>query len=63
MTLLAQVWHQRGRQLQEQGQLEAAAEAYQQALTLEPGRLRSLNNLAVLYLAQGREAESLSLLK
>jgi len=62
MTLRAQDWHQRGRQLQEQGQLEAAAEAYQRALTLEPGRLRSLNNLAVLRLAQGREAESLALL-
>lgn len=62
MTRTSHDWHQLGRQLQEQGQLVEAEQAYHQALGLEPGRLRSLNNLAVLCMAQARFLESEALL-
>ena len=48
----AEDWHRLGRQRQLEGDGEAAEAAYRQALALEPGYLRSLNNLAVL--AMGR---------
>jgi Flp pilus assembly protein TadD len=44
----ASVWHQRGRELQLQGDSAGAEHAYQQALALDPHYRRSLNNLAVL---------------
>ena len=46
----AAAWHQRGRELQLQGDAAAAEQAYRQALALEPLYRRSLNNLAVLLL-------------
>lgn len=47
-------WHQRGRDCQLRGDGEAAERAYRRALELDPGYLRTLNNLAVL--AMGRFA-------
>ena len=54
----AHYWHSRGRELQEQGDLQAAEKAYLLALQQEPNRLRTLNNLSVLYLRQGRIEEA-----
>ena len=62
MTGAVAQWHQVGRQLQEQGQLDRAEHAYRQVLALEPARLLTLNNLAVLLMAQERFAESSALL-
>ena len=62
MTRSSHDWHQLGRQLQEQGQLPEAERAYHQALRLDPGRLRSLNNLAVLCMGRERYAEAEALL-
>jgi Tfp pilus assembly protein PilF len=57
----AVAWHQRGRELQLQGDVAAAEQAYRQALTLEPLYRRSLNNLAVLLLQrfEPQQAEQL----
>jgi len=54
----AHYWHARGRELHEQGQLQAAEEAYLLALKQEPNRLLTLNNLAVLCIRQGRIEEA-----
>ena len=62
MTGAVAQWHQVGRQLQEQGQLDRAEHAYRQVLALEPDRLLTLNNLAVLLMAQERFTESSALL-
>ena len=48
----AEDWHRLGRKRQLEGDWPAAEAAYRQALALDPGFLRSLNNLAVL--AMGR---------
>ena len=57
----AVAWHQRGRELQLQGDAAAAEQAYRQALALEPLQRRSLNNLAVLLLQrfEPQQAEQL----
>jgi len=57
----AAAWHQRGRELQLQGDAAAAEQAYRQALALEPLQRRSLNNLAVLLLQrfEPQQAEQL----
>ena len=57
----AAAWHQRGRELQLQGDAAAAEQAYRQALALEPLYRRSLNNLAVLLLQrfEPQQAEQL----
>jgi len=47
-------WHRRGRDLQLQGDHDGAQRAYLKALELDPGYLRSLNNLAVLAMAAQR---------
>jgi Flp pilus assembly protein TadD len=44
----ASAWHQRGRELQLQGDSSGAEHAYQQALARDPLYCRSLNNMAVL---------------
>ena len=54
----AHYWHSRGRELQEQGDLQAAEKAYLLALQQEPNRLRTLNNVSVLYIRQGRIEEA-----
>ena len=46
--LAAERAHQRGLEAQQSGDRTSAEAAYQEALALVPGRLRSLNNLAVL---------------
>jgi len=57
----AAAWHQRGRELQLQGDAAAAEQAYRQALALDPLYRRSLNNLAVLLLqrVEPQQAEQL----
>jgi tetratricopeptide (TPR) repeat protein len=57
----AAAWHQRGRELQLQGDAAAAERAYRQALALDPLYRRSLNNLAVLLLQrfEPQQAEQL----
>ena len=54
--------HQRGLEAQLAGDLSSAACAYREALTLEPGRVRSLNNLAALMMQQGNLQQATSLL-
>ena len=54
--------HQRGLSAQRAGDLERASIAYQEALRLEPGRVRSLNNLAALVMQQGDLQQAASLL-
>ena len=54
--------HQRGLSAQQAGDLARASIAYQEALRLEPGRVRSLNNLAALVMQQGDLQQAASLL-
>ena len=58
----AEAAHQRGLTSQQAGDLERASLAYQEALRLEPGRVRSLNNLAALVMQQGDLRQAASLL-
>ena len=58
----AEAAHLRGLEAQRAGDLNSAACAYQEALTLEPGRVRSLNNLAALVMQQGDLQQANSLL-
>lgn len=58
----AEAAHQRGLTAQRAGDLERASIAYQEALKLEPGRVRSLNNLAALVMQQGDLRQAASLL-
>ena len=51
-------WHALGRDCQLRGDGEAAERAYRRALELDPGYLRSLNNLAVLAMGQLRSEEA-----
>ena len=55
MTLnrAAEAAHKRGLTAQRAGDSSTAAAAYKEALKLEPGRVRSLNNLAALVMQQG----------
>ena len=54
--------HQRGLTAQRSGDWNGASIAYQEALRLEPGRVRSLNNLAALVMQQGDLQQAASLL-
>lgn len=58
----AEAAHQRGLSAQQAGDLERASLAYQEALRLEAGRVRSLNNLAALVMQQGDLQQAASLL-
>ena len=49
----AEAAHQRGLNAQRAGDSSRAAAAYKEALRFEPGRVRSLNNLAALLMQQG----------
>ena len=49
----AEAAHQRGLNAQREGDSSRAAAAYKEALRFEPGRVRSLNNLAALLMQQG----------
>jgi Flp pilus assembly protein TadD len=59
----ASAWHQRGRELQLQGDSSGAEHAYQQALALDPHYRRSLNNLAVLLMQRFEPEQAESLLQ
>ena len=58
----AEAAHQRGLTAQRAGDWEKAAAAYEKALEIEPGRVRSLNNLAALAMQQGDLQKAASLL-
>ena len=58
----AEVAHQRGLIAQRAGDWNRAAAAYQEALKIEPGRVRSLNNFAALVMQQGDLQKAASLL-
>ena len=58
----AEAAHQRGLTAQRAGDWSAAAAAYQEALSREPGRVRSLNNFAALVMQQGDLQQAASLL-
>ncbi len=59
----AAAWHQRGRDLQLQGDVAGAEQAYRQALALDPCFRRSLNNLAVLALERFQPDQADALLQ
>ena len=54
--------HQRGLTAHRAGDTKRAAAAYEEALRLEPGRVRSLNNLAALVMQEGNLQKAASLL-
>ena len=58
----AEAAHQRGLIAQQEGDWNEAETAYQEALRLEPGRVRSLNNFAALKMQQGDLQQAASLL-
>ncbi len=55
-------WHKLGRLYHEQGNAKAAEKAYLKALQIDDKLLRTINNLALLYLRAGRQKEAMGLI-
>jgi hypothetical protein len=56
----AEVWYKEAMLAQRRGDLSLAKELYQKVLTLDPGHVKALNNVGVIYLGQKMRGEAIA---
>jgi tetratricopeptide (TPR) repeat protein len=56
----AEVWYKQALLAQRKGDLGGAEDLYQKVLTLDPGHVRALNNLGVIYMGQKKRGKAIA---